>query len=76
MIFQILGMSSRYLVKTNSTETTYKEMLNKLITKLKERGYKQQDILQQTKCTKFETRKLARTKKENQNHQTGYHIHL
>ena len=56
------GEAKRFL-RTNSTESTYQEMLNKLIIKLKERGYKKQDILRQTKCTKFETRKLELKRK-------------
>ena len=56
------GEAKRFL-RTNSTESTYQEMLNKLIIKLKERGYKKQDILRQTKCTKIETRKLELKRK-------------
>ena len=67
------GEAKRFL-RTNSTESTYQEMLNKLITKLKERGYKKIRHTMTNQMHKI-WNKETRIKKENQNHQTGHHIH-
>ena len=57
------GETKRYL-HTNSNEGNFKRMTHKLIYKLKQRGYKQEEILKQIQDIKFTDRRHLNVKQK------------